>query len=110
LGYSQAAAATKDGKAAVIVIAPTAGGPADRAGIRPQDLILSVNGREVSGLSLYEVSDLLRGDEGTSVDVRVDGGAKNGGKKDLTLTRQKISVNPVAYKACGGPEGIGYVR
>lgn len=56
LGYGDAP--SKGGKAPVVVVAPTTGGPAEKAGIRPGDAILAVDGREVTGLSLYEVGGL----------------------------------------------------
>ncbi len=46
---------------------PMPGGPAEAAGLRPGDLVLAVDGEDVTGLSLIEVSDLIKGERGTSV-------------------------------------------
>lgn len=43
------------------VIAPAPGGPADRAGIRPQDEVLAIDGRAAADISLYEFGALLQG-------------------------------------------------
>ncbi len=47
------------------------GGPADRAGVKPLDLIEQVEGLDTQGKSLRDVIDWLRGDEGTSVTIKV---------------------------------------
>ena len=41
----------------IVVVAPTPGGPADEAGVKPNDMIIEVDGRPTDGLSLYEVAD-----------------------------------------------------
>lgn len=106
MGYG--AALEKGGRSSIVVISPTAGGPADRSGVRPGDVITSVAGKDASGLSLYEVSDLIRGPEGTEIQLAILQGGAQGPRKELTLTRQKIVVNPVTFKACGsGNAGIG---
>jgi C-terminal processing protease CtpA/Prc len=38
---------------ALVVIAPAPGGPAERAGIRPGDEIVAIDGQQTSSLSLY---------------------------------------------------------
>jgi carboxyl-terminal processing protease len=47
------------------------GGPADRAGVKPDDLIEQIEGVDTKGMSLRDVIDRLRGDEGTSVTIKV---------------------------------------
>ena len=49
------------------VITPSAGGPAERAGIEPQDVLLAIGDRPLQNVSLYEAGDLLQGTEGTEV-------------------------------------------
>jgi carboxyl-terminal processing protease len=54
-----------------IVIAPFPGSPAYKAGIRPGDVILEVNGKRTDNLTSTEVADLLKGPRGTAVRVSV---------------------------------------
>lgn len=49
------------------MVTPSAGGPAERAGVRAGDAILAVNGRVVSDISLYEIGSLLQGPADTQV-------------------------------------------
>ena len=53
----------------VIVIAPFAGTPAYRAGIRPGDIIVAVDGKPTDNMSTSDVADLLKGPKGTTVRI-----------------------------------------
>ncbi|MCI0402295.1 MAG: PDZ domain-containing protein, partial [Acidobacteria bacterium] len=55
----------------VIVIAPFVGTPAYRAGIRPGDMIVGVDGKPTDNLSTSEVADLLKGPKGTVVRITI---------------------------------------
>ena len=65
-----------------VVIAPFPGSPAYKAGIRPGDLILSVNDKPTDNLRTDEVADLLKGPKGTPVQVTV---AREGAQSPLTF-------------------------
>jgi len=39
-----------------VVVAPSPGGPAEAAGVRPADAIMAVDGRTTKGLTMYEVA------------------------------------------------------
>lgn len=60
---------TYDGAAGsdIVVLTPTPGGPADKAGVKPGDVIVSVDDTPTRGLSLYDVSDLLQGEADSQV-------------------------------------------
>jgi carboxyl-terminal processing protease len=72
-----------------VVIAPFPGSPAYKAGIRPGDVILTVNDKSTENLRTDEVADLLKGPKGTQVQVQI---AREGLKDPLTfnITRDEI--------------------
>lgn len=49
------------------VITPSAGGPAERAGVAPRDVLLAIGERPTADMSLYEAGDLLQGLPGSQV-------------------------------------------
>src|SRR6516165_3758348 len=55
----------------VIVIAPFVGTPAYRAGIRPGDVIVAVDGKPTDNMSTSDVAELLKGPKGTTVKITV---------------------------------------
>jgi carboxyl-terminal processing protease len=61
--------AVEDGQ--ILIIAPIADSPAERAGIRAGDIILEVDGRSTSGMSLAEAVLHVRGPKGTTVTLLV---------------------------------------
>jgi carboxyl-terminal processing protease len=64
-----ASVATKDGK--ITIIAPIAGSPAEKAGIRAGDVILEIDGQSTSGMSLTEAVLHIQGPKGTPVTLSV---------------------------------------
>lgn len=106
----------KDGY--VTVVSPMDDSPGFRAGILPDDRIVKVNGKSLSGLPLAERLDdavkLLRGVPGSKVAVTIVR-PSNGQIKDFSLTRSIIVVNMVKdinghEDFPLGPDKIGYVR
>ena len=49
------------------VIAPSSGGPAEAAGVASKDVLQAVDGTSTTGLSLFDVGDMLQGPEGSQV-------------------------------------------
>ena len=98
--------APRDGR--TIVQAPFVGSPAYRAGIRPGDVILAVDGRSTEGLSTAEVADMLKGPKGTVVRISV-GREGEPDPLEFTVVRDEIPRPGVDFSILLRP-GIGYVR
>ncbi|AVK60420.1 peptidase S41 [Lactobacillus sp. CBA3605] len=90
----------------VQIISPIAGTPAKKAGLKPKDVIKSVNGKSIAGKTLTQAVNLMRGKVGTTVKLVID---RSGKTFTVTLKRAKIPVTTVNYKLVGGDKKIGYV-
>jgi carboxyl-terminal processing protease len=91
----------------VIVIAPVEGSPADRAGVRSGDVIVSLDGRPLDSDKPDEVVRLMRGEAGSPLRLVVLVQA-TGTLKELTLVRERISVKSVVAQLLDAD--IAYVR
>ncbi len=89
------------------VITPIEGTPAQRAGLRPDDRILKVDGKSTRNMSLGDAVKLMRGKRGTKVRLVI---ARNG--RDpfaVTLRRDIIRIQSVRGVEDLG-DGIAYIR
>ena len=91
----------------VTVIAPIAGTPADSAGIRPGDRIVAVDGRNVVGMPMDEVQQLMRGASGTAIRLTIERGDAE--TVEVRLRRGQIRYHPVQRAFLPAP-AIGYVE
>ena len=82
----------RDGQ--LTIIAPLDGSPAALAGVLPGDVIIEVDGRDMKGLSVFDVEELLGGPPGSPVRLRVQ---QAGGHepRDLTIIRGPVSIHTV---------------
>ncbi len=93
------------------VIAPLKDTPAEKAGVKPGDLILSIDGRDTTNISLPEAVGLIRGPKGTQVTLSLYG--ENDSKpRQVQITRDTIIVKTVDYTLKTTPSGkkIAYIR
>ena len=79
--------------------------PAARAGIHSGDFIAAVNGKEIHGLSLQEVTERMRGPVNSAMTLTVV--RKGVDPFDVKLVRGTIHINPVKYSAY---DDVGYIR
>jgi carboxyl-terminal processing protease len=97
---------SKDKQNRLQVISPIKGFPAQKAGLKAQDIITSINGKSTSGLSLSKAVDKIRGKAGTKVTLGI---LRGGGKQlDITITRDHIHVPSVKSKILAN--NIGYLN
>jgi carboxyl-terminal processing protease len=96
----------RDGQ--VTVVSPLDGSPAQQAGILPGDAIEKVNGQDVSHAGLDEVGRLIRGPQGTSVQLTI---LRPGASAllNFTMMRKEVSVPDVTWTTVPG-EHIAHVR
>jgi len=92
---------------AILSVIP--GGPADVAGIRPGDWILSVDGLTPPATASSTLADMLRGAEGSLVRVGVR--QPDGNVRELTITRRRVEIPSVEAVQMLDPQyGIGYFK
>lgn len=81
------------------------GGPAEEAGIRMGDLLLAVEGEDVLTLGIDGTRDLVRGEEGTHVNMHF---SRNGTEYDVSVERRSIETPVVTGELLD--ENIGYIK
>jgi carboxyl-terminal processing protease len=87
------------------VIAPLAGTPAAKAGLQPQDIIVSVNGVSTASMSIDSAVNDIRGPQGTKVTLQIVRGQT---PMTFKITRETITVPSVNSKILSG--NIGYMQ
>lgn len=117
----------------LVIIAPLEGSPAEAAGLKPGDVVLSVDGATLDGLTPDEARNRVRGKAGSEVKLRIQrfeapveatpgpsGGASAAPgastpprqlleEFDVTLVRAKIQRREVTSRVLAGGD-VGYVR
>jgi carboxyl-terminal processing protease len=98
----------KAGVIHIVVLAPFEGTPAFKAGIRPGDMILSVDGKSATGLDSAAVAAMLKGPRGTHVVVSMQREGQDG-PLNFDLVRDEIPRASVDLAFLLKP-GVGYIR
>ncbi len=93
-----------DGRLAIVDLVE--GGPAERAGLRPGDVVLKIDGVVVDGMDLLDAVSLVRGPKGSTVVLTVqrEGIAE---PFDVTLVREEIVLPSISSRMLGN--GIAYL-
>ncbi|MBV8332548.1 MAG: S41 family peptidase [Candidatus Eremiobacteraeota bacterium] len=94
----------KDGR---IVVQPIEAMPAFRAGMKPGEVVDTVDGKAVKGLPLDRVEEMIRGESGTSVRLTTHPYNGKGGERSYAIVREIIHVPTVRAKM---EDGVDYIR
>ena len=89
----------------VKVVSPIDDTPADKAGLQPEDLIISVDGISIVGLTLNEAVEKLRGPIGSNVKIAVQRAQDE--PFEVDITRDEIKIRSVRSRLY---DSVGYVR
>ena len=97
----------KDGT--LTVISPIEGTPAFKAGIKPGDRIVKIDGQPTGTMTLMDAVKKMRGPKGTSVTLSI---WREGFKttRDFKIVRAIIKVKSVKWKVVDKQAGIGYIK
>lgn len=89
----------------VIVLLPIEGSPAETANLQTGDIINKVNGIECNGLELTDVSNLVKGEEGTKVNLEI---IRDDTIFSVEVERKTVEIKYIDSKIIDG--NIGYIE
>lgn len=95
----------------LVVIAPLDGTPAQRAGIRPQDMIIKIDDKETTNMTLPEAVNLIRGPKGTQITLSIFREGESD-VRSLVLTRDEIIVKSVevSFKDTNSGKSVAVIK
>lgn len=93
-------------KNAIVIVAPIAGYPAEKAGLKPRDIIAEINGETAYDIGVSEAVSKIRGPVGTNVKLKVI--RENSEELNFDITRQTITIPSVEHSVQEG--NIGYMK
>ena len=93
----------------IVVVSPIEGTPAFFAGIKPNDIIVSIDGKAIEGFSIDSTVNLIRGKKGTKVKLGI---IRDDELLKVSLIRDRIEINVVESRINDTVPGakIGYIR
>ena len=90
----------------VQVVSVIKGGPAERAGVLAGDIIVEIDGRDITGMDLDQAVSFVKGKVGSKVVITVK---REGEKIEFSMNREKIEPQQLAYQMIDGNVGYIYV-
>ncbi|MBU0766708.1 S41 family peptidase [Patescibacteria group bacterium] len=94
----------------VVVVAPLKGSPASKAGLEPEDIVLKVDDVDITGETLHQVVQRIRGEKGSKVTLSIKR-EEESDLLDITITRASITIPSVEYEVKETATGsIGYIQ
>lgn len=77
----------------ITVVEPMEGSPAEEAGLKQGDLITKVEGEEVTAENVSDISNKIKGEEGTTVKLEIT--SEDGTIREVDVERRKIEVSHI---------------
>ena len=93
----------KDADNNIIIISPIAGFPAEKAGVRPKDIIAQIDGESAYDLTINQAVAKIRGEKGTDVTLTI---VRDGEQLEITITRAEINIPSVKTEI---KDGVGII-
>ena len=103
VGVGMTVTAREDGDG-IDIVQVTPGGPAEEAGIQAGDVLIAVNAEPVDGLDITGVSNKVKGEEGTTVELTM---RRSG--RELTFTVERRTIQVVVAEGELVTDGIGLI-
>ena len=76
----------------ITVVEPMEGSPAEEAGMQAGDIITKVNGQEITVENVSEMSNAIKGEEGTTVKLEIQ---RENETKEVEVERRRIEVSHI---------------
>ncbi len=92
----------------IVVSEPYEGFPAQKAGLMAGDIFLEISGNSTENLNTEDVSNLLRGSAGSTVQIKVER-FNHDSPLEFNVVRERISIDPIVYYGIVSNK-IGYIR
>lgn len=89
----------------IVIVSPLSGYPAEKAGLKPKDIVAGINGKTTQGMTVDEAVSKIRGNPGTQVTLTIVRGSAK--PFDVTINREKITIPSVKSEIDGN---IGYLK
>lgn len=90
----------------LVVVSPISGYPADKAGLRPKDAILEIDGEKTYNMTLTEAVEKIRGQSGSQVELTVLRAESD--KQVIKIKRENITIPSVEWSVKKG--NVGYIK
>lgn len=81
--------------------------PAYKAGLKPGDMIISIDGVDMKGATTNKVSDAMKGEPGSSYKMEIKP-LREDENKTITIKRERISISSIPYYGFVS-DGVGYI-
>lgn len=89
----------------IVIVSPLSSYPAEKAGLKPKDIIFAVDGQPTAGQSVDKVVHKIRGTAGTNVRLTIARGTDK--PFDVSITRVQITIPSVKSSVEGA---VGYLK